>query len=202
MQGRDNRWKSTRWLVAGVAAVLALGVPIVAVGQGVGASKDQQLKDQRLHATKQAALQREAQAVATARAAPQPPKEQLTGHAKTTKPEPRPLPTWPSGIFAEQQAPFPSTTIAVENQWQANDLGGVHVQVYAGADGLDRSQGLVIVKTTSFDLKTVSASYHPTPLKAGAVRISHEKGELLTLTSKSGATFVFNVASRTFQATS
>lgn len=105
---------------------------------------------------------------------------------------------WPSGIIQSGQAPFPAAEYTFLNQWQAV-RGGVHVQVYAGSSPGDPSQGLVVLRITSLDLHTSrAAGPYLTSVKAGPVRITAAKGARLTLTSTSGAIFIFDVGSRTY----
>ena len=186
------------WLVvAGAGAALALGIPLGALGQGV-------TKDQQRNAAKRAALQQEAQAVATAQAAPRPAKNAAK---PVTAPTPQPaalrahMPRVPAGagfLVETQLAPFPSSVFAAENAWFERN-GDEVVVVYAGVDTQDPAQGRVRVHVTSPAGET-GGSY-ATPTKSGSVRITAAVGERLTLTSRSGAVFYFDVPTRTFIAT-
>lgn len=100
-------------------------------------------------------------------------------------------------------APMPSAVYAGQNRWYESK-GGDNIIVYAGAEGRDHAQGVLIVaveNSTNPGTKQVSGAtggHYLTPEKAGAVRIVDAKGEQLTLQSASGTTFIFDVASRTF----
>jgi hypothetical protein len=108
-----------------------------------------------------------------------------------------PAEIWPTGIIQEGQAPFPSALYTFQNQWH-EILDGAHVQAYAGSLTDDPSEGIIAIQVTSLDLSTVSTQIYPTPSRAGAVRIVAADGPRLGLAAANGATFVFNVATRTF----
>src|SRR5207248_10646224 len=49
---------------------------------------------------------------------------------------------WPSGNFEHAHGPFPAIAFSSRYGWQ-DVVDGAHMQVFAGADGQDASQGLV-----------------------------------------------------------
>lgn len=102
----------------------------------------------------------------------------------------------PTGIIEEQQAPYPAALVRISNQWQRL-VNGEWVHVYAGSLTSDPTQGVVLVMTESPDQMT--GGHYPTPTKEGSVRITGEQGLQITLTSSEGATFVFDVSSRSFE---
>lgn len=104
---------------------------------------------------------------------------------------------WPSGIFASGQAPLPSGLYSMTNLWQGV-LNDEHVQVYAGSKTTDPSQGLVIVLTTSFDLRRSASELFETPSKRGALHIMVVRGTRLYLVSADGTPFVFDISIRRF----
>lgn len=111
-----------------------------------------------------------------------------------------PDPEWQTGIIEGHAAPFSGSVFQLENQWQ-QVLGERHVNVYAGALGEDRQQGVVIVQTTH-----VADLAHPSnpvfvrsPARTGALRIVEERGALLTLRALDGSTYTFDVASASFK---
>jgi hypothetical protein len=143
---------------------------------------------------KQKLLQREEQQYqeALSQGGPSPnvanPKSAAT--APTSAPQP-----WPEGVFDIQQAPL-SQDYVIENQWQAN-LDG-HVQVYAGSLNSDPSQGLVVVLVTSADLTPGMPEAYRTATKSGPLRIIASNGQRLSLVSRTGALFAFDVPARRF----
>jgi len=170
-------------LTAGLLAVLAVGLPAASRSRAAQGAT-------RLPPAKQAIMDRIAQHRAAALAAPKPPK--VHRHVVPT-PE-----TWPSGIFQRSIAPFPSSLYTIKNQWQ-NVVGGAHVQVYAGTETANPSQGIVAIVTTSLDLQTVQSATYPTPSADGAVQITAANGAQLTLTTTNGSSLTFNVVTHTFQ---
>ena len=110
-------------------------------------------------------------------------------------PTPAPDQARPRGIIEEVQGPFSSQEITVENAWQ-EQVNGQWVQVYAGALASDPAQGVVIVLAQTS--AGITGSRHPTPVKAGAVRLVRADGLRLTLVAASGATSYFDAAARQF----
>jgi hypothetical protein len=80
----------------------------------------------------------------------------------------------------------------IENGWQ-DQINGVWVMVFAGSDPKDPQQGRLIIWPDHSKTETVK-----TPLKAGAVRITAVSNFQLTLQSKDGSVFYFDIPGRTF----
>jgi len=132
---------------------------------------------------------------AAARAAPQADAAAKPSGLRPAGPTPAPDLARPRGIVEEVQGPFSSQEITVENAWQ-EQVNGQWVQVYAGALASDPAQGVVIVLAQTSE--GMSGSRHPTPVKAGAVRLVSADGLRLTLVAASGATIYFDAAARQF----
>jgi hypothetical protein len=158
--------------------------------EGVGLAKGVVRSDSPIPLEKRDLIERSEKLRADALASPIPgPFAKGGPPVKAATPEP-----WPEGIFETGQAPFPSS---LYHQWQAN-LREAHVQVYAGSEADDASQGVVVVRVTSLDLKTFTSDAYRTPIKAGSVRIVGAEGERLTLAATGGTKFLFDVALRHF----
>jgi hypothetical protein len=95
-------------------------------------------------------------------------------------------------IVQEGQAPFSAQDFVGSNHWY-EVKGGQETIVYAGSERKDRGAGTVRVTTAGRLLGDF-----PTPTKSGPVRVASASGERLTLTSSSGASFIFDVASRSY----
>lgn len=115
------------------------------------------------------------------------------------------LPEWPSGIFAEGEAPFPAgqpfpnSAYTVTNVWQGR-IGAEYVRLFAGSYLRDSAQGIVIVQRVPVDL-TVAPGLAVTkvpPVKSGALRILSVANGRAVLTSASGPAVDFDLASQTF----
>lgn len=177
-----------RTLSAVAAVVLAGGVAYAAVahggGNGNGAAKvgDRAARIARLHVPPPANVAALKQA-----AAAHPPLVPLQG----------PPTQAPTGILNMAQAPFPTAEYAIDNRWQQQLPGGRLLQVYAGADAADPSQGLLIVETVP---GTAPPAVYRTPDKLGALRIVAVDGSTFTLDSATGRQAVFDLSSRTFTA--
>jgi hypothetical protein len=100
-----------------------------------------------------------------------------------------------TGIVDVSQAPFPRSTYAIENRWQEL-RGATLAQVYAGADGADPTQGVVVLQLVAWPAdQDVETQAFPTPTKEGPVRVTAADGDLLTLTSASGGRYTFDLVS-------
>lgn len=136
--------------------------------------------------------ERMAREQATAWRAPKPKNPELMGPSIMQTDPPRPL-----GILENAGAPFPAAVFTARNAWQGKRDGGL-VIVYAGVDGADPQQGLVIVIWEDKDGGFERAEHRPTPVKAGPVKIVKAEGNHLTLEAQNGATFTFDVQSQSF----
>lgn len=123
--------------------------------------------------------------------APQPAENPLYVPPATT-PEP-----WQSGIIQSGQATFPRGMYTINNRWQ-DVVGGQHLQVFAGADGTNPAQGIVIVQTVSLDLQTINDMVYKAPTQNGALRVVAANGTRLTLTTTNGQSVVFDAVARNF----
>jgi hypothetical protein len=183
-----RRRSSRRILVSGVLAVAAVagGATYAAVASGGGNDNAAAKVNARLARIANLQIPSSPNAVSLKRAAgAHPPLVPLTGPQE-------PVPT---GIINMSQAPFPSEEYGIENRWQKLLPGGAILQLYAGADGSNPSQGLVIVWTVP---STAPAVVIRTPDKIGALRIVAVNGNTFTLSSTSGKQAVFDLTSRSF----
>ncbi|MDP2948795.1 MAG: hypothetical protein Q8P22_04585 [Chloroflexota bacterium] len=191
------------WLLfAALAAALVLGI------LGLGLAKGVVRSDSPLPPEKQEIEERIERERLEALARPQPPKNPNYIPPFTPGPQPSPCsddnsPCVPAGagtIVETQQARYSPMVFSFQNHWfEVKD--GQYVVVFAGREGSagDPSQGVVVVEVDTMDFMPVAGGgIYRTPIKDGAVRIVGADGERLTLTSASGATFIFDVASRTF----
>lgn len=191
-----------------VATALASALLLV-INPFTGVAQTVSLPDQPSRPDKQAILAREAQHIAAARIAPRPAKDALKplriqAHPLQLKPQleaSTALPSAPrtpagAGTVVESGlAPFAGSLYTFENRW-FKPSGDADLVVYAGAERADPLQGLVAVRLIRRTLGP--AALYRTPTRAGAVRVAAADGERLTLVSRSGTRFVFDVSSRSF----
>jgi len=85
------------------------------------------------------------------------------------------------------------------NQW-SEEINGQRLTVLAGSEHGNAHQGILVVSITSLsDPNTIlNRNRYVTPLPFGAVYIVEANGEQLTLATREGGRFVFDVASRQF----
>lgn len=101
---------------------------------------------------------------------------------------------WPSGIIQSGQVPFPGDVYNITNQWQ-EVVNGKHLSVYAGSEGQNASQGLLLVTTLSLELHTSTGpGVYLAPSPIGALRITAANGQHLTLTSSTSQRFTPEIA--------
>jgi hypothetical protein len=190
-----------RWMLLGIAGI---GISAVVLLAAIGTSSAspnclpcEVPPDQwsQLPPGKQELLQREQQQYTEALSQGQ--ASQDMADQKNPAPQGTPaVESWPEGIFETGQAPLPHDYV-IENQWQTTLPNG-HVRVYAGSLASDPSQGLVVVLTTSLDLKQGTTQVYLTPAKTGPIRIFDSYGQQLSLISKGGALLTFDVSARQF----
>jgi len=107
-------------------------------------------------------------------------------------------------IVETRQAKVSPTEFLGQNRW-VEQVGNAGIAVYAGASRSDPTQGVVVVSVEGKDPLTrppaglVGGTY-PTPTRAGAVHVVDATGERLTLAAANGATFIFDVPSRSYVA--
>jgi hypothetical protein len=188
-----NFLRSKRFrFVMGGASLIAVGVLTVGLTASAQPSGHPAFPPE-----KQAALDREAATLTAARNAPQPSKAQRA--APDVQPDPPRLeftrtPAGQGVIVETGFNPF-GPEFAAENRW-VEHVGAQDLAVVAGASRGDPDQGLVAVFMS--ELRTGRDGWYPTPAKAGSVHIVSAVGERLTLASRNGTMFVFDVAARQF----
>lgn len=111
------------------------------------------------------------------------------------------LPWLPAGdgyIVEEAMPPFPASLMVPENDW-FRDTGKDSIQVvWAGADGQDRSQGMVLVMTESPAGFEMTGRFHA-PGNAGALRVVGASGLVLRLLAADGTTLDFDAETLSFK---
>ena len=180
-------------------AVVLVGVLILVMTASTLAQQLGPASQLKLTPDKIAALNSEAAKMATARAAPQPPKR------VSTAPNVKLVPTVPAhpekqagqGTIVESDFSIFLKTFPVENQWHEK-MGANQLAVYAGATAKEPAQGLIAVVVTDHFGTVLQQNFYSTPTKDGPVRVVSAVGERLTLQSKSAATFTFDIPSRQF----
>ena len=203
MQIHSRPYRSEVLLATGLAAALLLVIPLT------GRAQIQTPDARQANPAKRTLLEREAQEVAAAQAAPKPPKDvakppriqrQSLPSAGQAEPQPAlsPLPHQAAGagtIVESGQAPFPGSLYTFENRWY-EPTGEGDLVVYAGAERDDPAQGMVA--TRLIGVTPGEAALYRTPTRSGAVRIFGAERGRLSLVSSSGARLVFDVSSQTF----
>jgi hypothetical protein len=172
------------------AAVLASAVAVAAVGSGTAS------REERLTPAKAALVAHEEQVRAQAR-------REAAGHPKPANPRslrPRSEPASPpSEGLKELSAPFsPSEYVLDARGWQDVAVDGI-TTAFAGAFGNDRGRGVVVVMHSTAAGETVSARAYPAPARSGRLTIASARGSALTLRPQSGRTFVFDVATGSYE---
>jgi hypothetical protein len=104
---------------------------------------------------------------------------------------------WPTGIFADGEAPAPGSVFLGTSRW-VGVIDGHTVAVYAGSAGEDPSLGRVLVATAGPDMDLAS-SYSVDLPGAGALRVIAAKGNLLVTRDSKGANHTFDVAAGRFR---
>jgi len=203
MQMQLKPYRSVVLLAAGLASGLLVVVPFT------GRAQTQTPDARQASPAKHTLLEREAQEIAAAQAAPKPPKDaakppriQRQSLPSAAQPELQtalsPLPHRAAGagtIVESGLAPFPGSLYTFENRWY-EATGEGDLVVYAGAERDDPAQGLVA--TRLIGVTPGPAAAYRTPVRSGAVRIVGAEGKRLSLVSSSGARLAFDVSSRTF----
>jgi hypothetical protein len=103
--------------------------------------------------------------------------------------------SWPTGIFNNGQAPFPSEMYVFENQWQ-QVVDGNYVNVYAGALGTDPKQGVLVMVTRPDLTSQGNVTVYLTSTKTGSLHITQADNLLLGIVSQNGSTYKFDVATK------
>ncbi len=103
----------------------------------------------------------------------------------------------PAGkINRELIGPFSSADYLTKTAWW-NRFDGVTYDVYAGAEGRDLRQGVVVVLSGS-RAASPSLEAYPSPVKDGMLTLTRAHGPTLTLTARDGAVFTFDVLTHAF----
>jgi len=115
---------------------------------------------------------------------------------ESVRPGPDPEPPYPSGIFEDPEAPFPTVEFLAVNRWQGV-LGGAKFAIYAGTAGYDRMQTGRLYCIVYDDSWNITRSRVIDLPQAGALRITQREGSALFATAKSGQRFVLNIPTLT-----
>jgi hypothetical protein len=104
--------------------------------------------------------------------------------------------TTPLGTITDQaQPPFSSSDYDVNNSW-AETSGGNYVSVFAGNEGGDSSQGVVVVDTgpigTAPGAPGYSETAYPTSGQDGSLTMVSASGWTITLEAADGTTYYFD----------
>lgn len=174
-----------RWLPA--SALLGL---LVLAGLAAGELSGSARGRAPLPPDKGARVDREVAAAASARTAPD--KNSDAGRPRATEEAP-----WPTGIFEDDEAPFPAEQRVV-NRW-VGVIAGRRVAVYAGSSVSNPREGLVIVMSFGSDGSPVRRTTHPTPVRAGPVRIVAAQGSRLSLAAADGQRLTFDATISAFR---
>jgi len=180
-------------IAAGFLGVVVLSAAVgIASPNSTGTSANSQLERKWL--TKDELLQRDEQIRAAALRAPRPPQPRNATFPPPEKPE------FALGILELHQSIFPPAVYLIENQWWGR-LRGQPVGVYAGSVTADPRQGLVILVRPNPEDPGLSYLEPPSVYRTqewnGALRITGATGNILAIASAEGATYTFDVSSRT-----
>jgi len=101
------------------------------------------------------------------------------------------------GIYEGSGGLIRPSYINVQNMWERRD-GSAGMQVFAGSDPEDASQGLIIVIDVREMGQREMQSY-PAPGRTGPLRILSVEAGVVTLLQDNGATITFDLESRLFR---
>jgi len=107
-----------------------------------------------------------------------------------------PLP-FNSGIFPGDEGLFKPSQALIKNYWQ-DKVGEQYIQVFAGSDGENPQQGLVIVVITQEDLVQSSTEFYPAAADSGSLQIVDASADLVRMQNPSGNIVCFSLSARTF----
>ncbi len=96
-------------------------------------------------------------------------------------------------------ASFPQGQFVFKNQWY-EDAKGKRLTAFAGAENQNSDQGILVVDETPIGKPSAVSGQqiYRTPVAFGAIWIAAVNGEKLTLATRTGGKFVFDMASRKF----
>jgi hypothetical protein len=106
-------------------------------------------------------------------------------------------PKWPEGIFADSEAPAPSSVFLGTNRW-VGTVAGRSVAVYAGRAGDNLATGRLMVVNAASDMSVDSSRFVDLP-GSGQLRITSASGSTLTIVDAQGAEHMFDVSSSTWK---
>lgn len=94
---------------------------------------------------------------------------------------------------------FPKGHYVFKNQW-SEEAKGMHITVFAGAENQVSDQGILVIDETAIGNPSAASGQqvYRTPVAFGPVWIATVDGEKLTLATRTGGKFIFDVASRQF----
>ena len=164
---------------------VAIAVVLVAASFAVRAQGDTQTEKQQIE-----------QRYRDLRAGPSAPARDPVAEAPTVRVTNPPAPT---GVLEETGAPFPAVEFRASNRWQGY-IGDQLIAVLAGAPAgtkLGQLKVLAMTRDGSNILEVVSVDL---PGQPGKARIAAGNGTRLDVTTESGRSFTFDVATRTLTA--
>ena len=106
-------------------------------------------------------------------------------------------PPIPTGIIEGNPGPFYSGDFLAENSWQTVE-GEQLLQVFAGSDGQNSAQGMLVVLISPVSGQGFEESRYPTREALGPIRILAEEGRILFLETKDGVQLRFDLESRNY----
>jgi len=115
-------------------------------------------------------------------------KQDEAARVAATPAEPAP-PKWPEGIFADTEAPAPSSMFLCTNRW-VGTVAGRSVAVYAGRAGDDPATGRLMVVNAAADMSIDSSRFVDLP-GSGELRITSANGTTLTIMDAQGGEYTF-----------
>lgn len=103
-----------------------------------------------------------------------------------------------SGFIVEGGTPvFPSAEFLKKNEWFRQTIDGKTEVAWAGANGADHEQGLLI--TTEEGPTPRRVTRHPAPGRHGAVRVTSADGAVLELEAADGTIFHFDMDAKAYR---
>ncbi len=93
---------------------------------------------------------------------------------------------WPTGIFADPEAPAPGTTFLGSNRW-VGSVDGAYLAIYAGRSGADPTVGRIIAIWSDG-----RSGYTLDKEGTGALTVVDERGSVLTLRDTNGKSHALN----------
>jgi len=107
------------------------------------------------------------------------------------------LPAGDGYIVEGAAPPFPPRALRLMNDWFMEVEKDTILVAYAGASGMDQSQGMIIVYLEGPERFTFKGQF-TTPGKTGALRVTGAEGMVIELAAEDGTTHHFDMATLTF----